>query len=64
MRWGAWLVAAVITSAAWTHLSAAPRLAGVDWVFWVGLVVIWVAFIVPLVLKIIKAAKDKYAKET
>ncbi len=57
-------MAAVIASAAWAHLSAAPRLAGVDWVFWAGLVVIWVVFIVPLVLKIIKAAKEKYAKET
>ena len=56
MWWWGWLTAAVIASAAWPSMSVAI---GVDWVFWVGLVVIWVVFIVPLALKVFKAAKEK-----
>ncbi len=60
MLWWGWLVVAVAASAAWPNLFRdSGNIAG-DWVFWVGLMIIWSVFIaVPLVLKAIKAAKKK-----
>ena len=60
MLWWGWLVVAVAASAALPSLfRGSGNIAG-DWVFWVGLVIIWSVFIaVPLVMKAIKAAKEK-----
>ena len=60
MLWWGWLTAAVAASAALPNLFRdSGNIAG-DWVFWVGLMIIWSVFIaVPLVLKAIKAAKEK-----